>query len=115
MKANLDEQLNQLPDMDRADLRALWRELFGQLPHQKLRRELLVPIPAYRLQEKALGGLKPSIARRLRALAEGNSTDKTHAAVTPTYHRAGTRMVREWQGRLHEVTGDPRPSRSRAL
>src|SRR5260370_2534063 len=103
MKVDLDEQLKQLPGMNRATLRALWQELFGQLPHKRLRRELLVPILAYRLQEKALGGLKPSIARRLRALAEDISTGKKPALVGPIQPRTGTRMVREWQGRLPEV------------
>jgi hypothetical protein len=42
--------------MERAKLRELWLELFGQLPHPRHRREVLIPILAYRLQEKALGG-----------------------------------------------------------
>jgi hypothetical protein len=104
MKVDLDEQLKQLPGMDRAALRLLWKDLFGQLPHKKLRRELLVPILAYRLQEKVLGGLKPSIARWLRALAEEIRSGKSPGDVIPIQPRAGTRMVREWQGQLHEVT-----------
>ena len=66
MKTNLKQQLEQLPKMARAAIRELWLELFGKLPHPKLRRELLVPILAYRLQEKAFGGLKPSTAKRRR-------------------------------------------------
>jgi hypothetical protein len=103
LKVNLDEQLKQLPGEKRTELRAIWQGLFGELPHQKLRREILVPILAYRLQEKALGGLKPSIAKRLRALDENIATGKITTAVTLTQPRPGTRMVREWQGRLHEV------------
>ena len=103
MRVDLDEQMKRLPGMNRAALRALWQGLFGQLPHKKLRRELLIPILAYRLQEKALGGLKPSIARRLRVLAEDISAGKKPALVSPMQSRTGTRMVREWQGRLYEV------------
>jgi hypothetical protein len=103
MKINLKQQLDQLPKMERTALQELWRELFGKLPHPKLRRELLIPILAYRLQEKALGGLKPSTAKRLKALAEEFRNGKkptNNPAVRP---KAGTRFVREWQGKLHEV------------
>jgi hypothetical protein len=51
----------------------------------------LIPILAYRLQEKALGGLKPATAKRLRSLAEefvggkGRLTNATPRAKTVSY------------------------------
>ncbi len=103
MKADLEQQLKQLPEMGRKALQELWLGLFGNLPHPKLRREILIPILGYRLQEKALGGLKPAIAKRLRSLAEEFAGGKGPVASPTPRARTGTRFVREYQGRLHEV------------
>lgn len=89
--------------METGSLRALWRDLFGHLPHRKLRRELLIPILAYRLQERAFGGLKSSTARRLHAIAEEIGGGKKPASSCSFGPRPGTRMVRQWQGKLYEV------------
>jgi hypothetical protein len=104
MKADLKAQLERLPGLKTAELRALWGEVFGSSPHPKLRRELLIPILAYRLQERALGGLKPSTRRRLRAIADDMAEGKRPASNRCLAPRPGTRMVRQWQGKLYEVT-----------
>jgi hypothetical protein len=101
LNTSVDDQLKSLPEMSREDLQSLWTKLFDKPPNPALRRENLIPILAYRLQEKAYGGLKPSVAKRLRALAQGEP--RRGSAATPTL-RPGTRIVREWQGRLHEVS-----------
>jgi Protein of unknown function (DUF2924) len=103
MKPDLDNQLSQIPAMKTGDLRELWAKLFGEFPHPKLRRELLIPILAYRLQEKALGGLKPSVLRRLQAITAELGGGKRNTASRCLGPRPGTRMVRQWQGKLHEV------------
>jgi hypothetical protein len=89
--------------MDRSALQALWQELFDNAPHPKLRREILIPILAYRLQERAFGGLKPATMKRLRAIAEEIQGGKRSSGIPAPPVKAGARMVREWQGRLHEV------------
>jgi hypothetical protein len=98
--ASLEVQLSQIPTMKTEQLRALWRDLFGQPPHLKLRREILIPILSYRLQEKTLGGLKPATAKRLRSLAEeiAGGTGRI-TSITPRV-KTGARFVREYQGRL---------------
>ena len=103
MKPDLEAQLNRLPSLETGELRKLWRELFQNPPHPKLRRELLIPILAYRLQEKALGGMNPSIARRLRTIADELASGKRSPRSSQLAPRPGTRMVRQWQGKLHEV------------
>jgi len=86
--------------MDRKELRQHWRELFGREPSPSMRRDLMIPVLAYRAQENAFGGLKESTLRMLRELALGIATEG------PTAYRpkAGTRYVREHSGKLHEVT-----------
>jgi hypothetical protein len=92
--------LAQLPAMDRKELQQHWRELFGREPNPGLRRDLMIPILAWRAQEKAFGGLKESTVRMLRELALGIAGE-AQAVYRP---RTGTRYVREHNGKLHEVT-----------
>jgi hypothetical protein len=96
----VERQLAQLPNMSRGELRRLWKQLFDREPSPMLRREVLMPILAYRIQEKAYGGLKESTARRLRELAEGCTVGNMPSARPKT----GTRYIREYAGKLHEVT-----------
>jgi hypothetical protein len=82
---------------------SLWQELFAKPPHPKLRRELMVPILAYRIQENACGGLKLSTRKRLQKLAEEVTRNReTPLPVTPQL-KASTKLLRQWQGELHEV------------
>jgi hypothetical protein len=104
LKPTLNQQLAALPKMDRKALQGLWERLFLKPPNQAIRREVLVPIIAYRLQEVALGALKGSIEKQLRALAEDGSKGRNFAEGLTLRHKAGTRYVREWQGKLHEVS-----------
>jgi hypothetical protein len=103
MKINLKQQVDQLPKMEPAALRELWHELFGRPPHPRLRRQLMIRVLAYRLQEKAFGGLKPSTAKRLEIIAEELMSGKKPAIDSALRLKAGTHIVREWQDRLHEV------------
>jgi hypothetical protein len=101
-KVSLNQQLAALPKMERAALQALWQQLFDKPPNPSLRREVLVPILAYRLQEVDCGGMKASVERRLLDLAPGGPSGRQNNSL----HRpkSGTHFVREWQGKLHEVT-----------
>jgi hypothetical protein len=103
MKPDLEALLSRLPSLETSELRKLWHDLFQNPPHPKLRRELMIPILSYRVQEKALGGLRPSTARRLRAIADEHVSGKKSSGTNQLAPRPGTRMVRQWQGKLHEV------------
>jgi len=96
----VDRFLAQLPAMDHKELQRHWRELFGRAPSPGMRRNHMIPILAYRAQEKAFGGLKESTVRMLRELALGIANE-----AQGTYRpKTGTRYVREHNGKLHEVT-----------
>ena len=58
---------------------------------------------AYRLQERALGGLKPATRRLLERLAAAASADQPLRLTAPSPLSAGTILMREWQGVTHEV------------
>lgn len=95
------ELLNQIPAMERPALQHLWAELFGQPPHPKLRRQLMVPILAYRVQEKTYGGLKASTRNYLRKLAK--AIEDGRRTEPPTRIKPGTKLLREWHDEMHEV------------
>src|SRR5271163_1613757 len=56
-----------------ADLKERWRALYRTEPPRRISRDLLVRALAYRIQEKALGGLKPSTRRLLAKVAAAAS------------------------------------------
>ncbi len=99
----VDRSLTQLPTMDRKALLKLWRDLFDRVPSPALRRETLIPFLAYRVPEKAFGGLKESTARKLRELAEVHAVGGAPVQ-TRLRPKIGTRYVRKHDGKLHEVT-----------
>ena len=99
----VDRLLEQVPTMERKELMKLWQNLFDRVPGPALRRETLIPILAYRIQERAFGGLKDSTVRKLRELAEEHVGD-AKSVQTTLRPKSGTRYVREHAGKLHEVT-----------
>jgi len=100
----VDRLLAQLPTMERKELLKLWRDLFDRVPSPALRRETLIPILAYRIQEKAFGGLKESTLKRLHELAKDHANSMKSVVQAMIRPKIGTRYVREYRGKLHEVT-----------
>jgi Protein of unknown function (DUF2924) len=96
------EALARLPSLGRAELRSEWLRLYGTEPSARLGRELLMAAVAYRLQERVLGGLRPELRRRLRSIAESARRGGEVVPAAPRL-KPGTRLMREWQGRTHEV------------
>jgi hypothetical protein len=97
------EALSRLPTLDLGELRQQWRGLYKMEASRHLSHELLVRAVAYRMQEVALGGLRPEPRRQLRRIAQefndtGEATIRARPALKP-----GSRLLREWQGRTYEV------------
>ena len=99
----VDRLLAQLPTMDRKALLKLWHDLFDRMPSPAFHRETLIPILAYRIQEKAFGGLKESTLKRLHELAQDQANGKKSAVQAMIRPKVGTRYVREYGDKLHEV------------
>ncbi|WP_173934278.1 DUF2924 domain-containing protein [Chelativorans sp. Marseille-P2723] len=94
-----------LKTMPTPDLKQQWRELFDSEPPAFNRRYLESRL-AYRIQELAYGGLKPSTIERLEALGEqlDGGNEMVRRRRTDDRLIAGTRLIREWQGVEHTVT-----------
>jgi hypothetical protein len=97
------EALSRLPTLDIGELRQQWRGLYKVQVPPNLSRELLLRAVAYRMQEVALGGLRPARQRQLRQMAQ--QFKQTGAANRPPRPelKPGTRLIREWQGRTYDV------------
>jgi hypothetical protein len=96
----------EIADLSKAsitDLRERWKTLYGKELSGHIGRTLMIRTIAYRLQERAFGGLKPSTQRVLDRIGASRS----EAALEPTPKRrasAGTVLIREWRGVSHRVT-----------
>ena len=99
----LAHEIAALAQASPADLKERWRVLYRTEPPRRISRDLLVRALAYRIQEKALGGLKPS-TRRLLAKVAGKASARLLIKVVPrpTLKR-DTILLREWHGTQHQV------------
>jgi hypothetical protein len=61
----------------------------------------MLPILAFRIQEIAHGGLKPETKAKLDDIASALNPKAQNDACRR--FKAGTRLVREWKGKVHEV------------
>jgi hypothetical protein len=102
MDADITEKIVELPNLSRAQLLPLWTEHFPTLPPPALRKELMVPLLSYRIQEKVYGGLSMQARNRLDAIASKlpKGPRKSRQVVSP---QTGTRILRQWHGEMHEV------------
>jgi hypothetical protein len=99
----LVNEIRKLKRATAADLKESWRTLYGTEPPRRISRDLLIRALAYRTQEQALGGLKPSTRRLLANVAADASAHRPmHAAPQPTL-KPGTVLLREWHGTQHQV------------
>lgn len=103
--APIRKQLTGLAAMSPARLRAEWRRLHrGQPLPEGLTVSQLIRSIAWRLQEKAYGGLLPVKARELDRLAEQLSVEGDIGVEGARSLKPGTRLVRHWHGTVHCVT-----------
>jgi hypothetical protein len=103
LRTTLSERIATLPSLKKARLLLVWQENFDQPPPAHLRRDLMIPLLAYRMQEREYGGLSHAARRRLREIARSVSGGKRRAVGGSPKLKSGTRLIRSWQGEVHEV------------
>jgi hypothetical protein len=94
----VERELAPLAELDRAALLEQWRMAFGRDAPPRLSRVLMEKAIAYDLQAKVFGGLPARTRRALRAAAKADGRSRVNKLPS-----RGTRLVREWNGALHEV------------
>ena len=98
----LASDLAALGDLQLSELKERWSDLYGSSCPQRMSRELLLRAIAYQLQERVFGGLDRSTRRRFDRAAADLAAGRNPAPLAPKI-KPGTRLLREWQGRVHEV------------
>ncbi len=102
--ASVTARIARLPDLQMAEIRALWKELF-QSDTPIYNRHYLERRIAHKLQEIEFRKVDPNLLdrnkRRIEALIE---TGKNRKLDRDIRLMAGTQLAREYQGRTHRVT-----------
>jgi hypothetical protein len=87
------QEVRALEHLDLHRLREEWRRRYGEPPRMRS-TELLARLLAWRIQADAFGGLDAATVRMLTT----EYVRPPKPALAP-----GSRLTREWQGRVHEV------------
>jgi DUF2924 family protein len=99
----ISQELAKLKSASIRELKQQWRRLYGSEPPHRISRELLLRAVAYRIQEQALGGLKPSTRKLLERLASDARRGRPLRLSPNAPASVGTVLMRDWQGVTHEV------------
>jgi hypothetical protein len=100
--AAIEAEVDQVRSLGIDALRRRWRMMFGAVPPLGLTKDIIARMIAYRIQEEAFGGLDAKTARLLDRLARGEKPNEL-----PRRLKAGTVLIREYQGERHTVTVVP--------
>ena len=97
-------QLELLPELGKAQLVQFWEQIIGKPTPAGIRRELLIRVLEFKIREQAYGGLRPHLRAKLREIAQ--SLEKKPPAIRSDKDglASGTRILREWGGKTHQVT-----------
>jgi hypothetical protein len=108
LNADLSSKIAALPHLHKAQLLEVWAENFAQGPPLKMRKEIMVPILAYRMQEREFGGLSHTARTRLKEIAQYLGKQKPSNDIATPNQVTGTRLIRSWHGQVHEVLSTDR-------
>jgi DUF2924 family protein len=95
--------IRSLPNLPKTRLVELWKKNFGREPG-RIRPELMLSILAYRIQEMAYGGLSPNASAKSQIIATSLRPQSRSRDEARQRFKSGTKLVREWKGKRHEVT-----------
>ena len=95
--------MEKLESLAHAELKTLWQRYFKTEPPSGASKEFLIGHIAWMQQADQHGGLKRSSVRQLKTLTQQlrMGVDLTPEHVLTV--KAGTRLIREYQGEKHEV------------
>ena len=100
---SIADRLESLPLLSKPVLAELWRQLLKTNPPPRMRKELMIRVVAYRLQEQEFGGLSENSHRRILEFAKAVENNAKSAAFHRPAIKPGTRLIRQWQGQVHVV------------
>lgn len=99
----VEAEIEQIQSLGLDNRRARWRTIFGSMPPAGLTKDIIGRMIAWRLQEQAFGRLDRATVKLLDGFARG---EKARTGAKRRL-KAGTVLVREYQGERHTVTVVP--------
>lgn len=108
----MTKTIEELKNLSREELIQKWKKLFGTNSPQHAKKDLLIKHIAWELQAKEQGGLSAQTKKQLGKLAEkmNKKQEVSEADIKETCKnttleiKAGTKLIREYQGKKYEVT-----------
>lgn len=97
--AEISAQIDEIRTLNKDELRQRWRKMFKKPVPEALTKDLLARMIAYRIQEKAFGGLDRETEKILESYARGDK-----ALIPQRRMKSGTVLLREYKGVRHTVT-----------
>lgn len=96
----IEAEIERVRSLGLDELRTLWRTTFRSAPPSGFTKDLVARFICWHIQEQVFGGFDPETTKVLDGYARGNK---------PVARRlkAGTVLVREYQGERHTVTVVP--------
>jgi hypothetical protein len=99
----VEAELDRLPAVPIAGLRKRYQALFRTEPPRAFGPDLLRRSIAYRIQEKAYGGLPPATQRLLDQMVKAASVKPNGRLELPRRIKPGSELVRNWNRRTYRV------------
>ena len=102
-RERLAAEIATLQSLDVTRLKRRWRTLYGSEAPRRFSRDLLMRAVAYRLQERALGGLRPTTRRLFQRVAAAAHARRPLKLAPLRSLEPGAVLIREWNGIKHRV------------
>ncbi len=99
----VEQQLAELEGKNIVELREVWVERFGGRAPAFQSKDILRRLIAWKIQEKAFGGLDPETKSRLGRMKAAYLAGKPIAPSPSVGLSPGTILSREWKGIVHRV------------
>ena len=102
-REKLTGEIAGLQSLDLEQLKARWRTLYQTEAPTRFSRDLLMRAVAYRLQERALGGLKPATRRLFQRIAADAHARRPLKLKPLRRLEPGAVLIRQWGGVKHKI------------
>jgi hypothetical protein len=101
----LSQQIESIAALALSQLREEWFRLNPGIPMPpRLTRDLVVRTITWRMQQQAMGGIRPAVRLKLARYSEQLSVSGMLHIEREVALKPGTWLVREWKGKTHRVT-----------
>jgi hypothetical protein len=103
-REKLGSEITRLQSLEVEQLKSRWWKLYGSQAPARFSRDLLVRAIAYRMQERALGGLSTATRRLFERIAADAQARRPLKLAPVRSLEPGAVLIREWGGIKHQVT-----------